>query len=97
MSAELVGRQTEVAALTDLLARERLVAIVGPGGVGKTAVAIATSRGLSESNGVGTGGVWLARLETAVTPNDVIDTLIAALNVSGEAALVERLKQTGRW
>ncbi len=94
MSAELVGRQTEVAALTELLARERLVAIVGPGGVGKTAVAIATSRGLSESNGVGTGGVWLARLETAVTANDVIDTLIAALNVSGEAALVERLKQT---
>jgi predicted ATPase len=35
----------------------------------------------------------LARLETAVTPNDVVDTLIAALNVTGgEAALYERLK-----
>ena len=44
MSAELVGRETEVAALSDLLASERLVEIVGPGGIGKTAVAIAVGR-----------------------------------------------------
>jgi predicted ATPase/DNA-binding SARP family transcriptional activator len=87
MFAELFGREPEVAALCDLLARERLVEIVGPGGIGKTAVAIAIGRRLA-------GGVWLARLETAVTANDVIDTLIAALNVPGEAALVERLKGT---
>ena len=48
--------------------------------------------GCTASSGVGAGGVWLARLETAVTANDVVDTLIAALNVSGEAALFERLK-----
>ena len=94
MSAELVGRDTEVAAVSDLLARERLVEIVGPGGVGKTASRSPTGRRLSLSNGVGPGGVWLARLETAVTADDVIDTLIAALNVGGEAALFERLKQT---
>ena len=94
VSAELVGRETEVAALSGLLAGERLVEIVGPGGVGKTAVAIATGRGLSQANGFGPGDVWLARLETATTANDVIDTLIAALNVGGEAALLERLKET---
>ena len=39
--------------------------------------------------------MWLARLETASTANDVVDTVIAALNVSGgEAALFERLKAT---
>ena len=39
------------------------------------------------------GGVWLARLEAATTADDVLDTLIAALNVTGgEAALLERLK-----
>jgi predicted ATPase/DNA-binding SARP family transcriptional activator len=86
LSAELVGRETEVAALADLLQTQRLVEIVGPGGIGKTAVAIATGRMLS-------GGVWLARLEAATTADDVLDTLIAALNVSGgEAALFERLK-----
>jgi predicted ATPase/DNA-binding SARP family transcriptional activator len=89
MAAELVGRETEIAALSDLLHDRRLVEIAGPGGIGKTAVAIATGRGLSES----LGGVWLARLEAATTADDVLDALIAALNVTGgEAALLERLK-----
>ena len=37
--AELVGRDSELAALTDLLGSGRIVTIVGPGGVGKTALA----------------------------------------------------------
>ncbi|MGV8910038.1 MAG: BTAD domain-containing putative transcriptional regulator [Propionicimonas sp.] len=95
MAVELVGRETEVAALRDLLARERLVEIVGLGGVGKTAVAVATGRRLSSSSDVGAGGVWLARLETAVTTDDVMDTLIAAIGVpGGPEALFERLKGT---
>jgi len=88
LSTELVGRETEIAALAELLQRDRLVELVGPGGIGKTAVAIATGRRLS-------GAVWLARLESAATADDVLDTVIAALNVTGgEAALFERLKGT---
>ena len=65
---------------------ERLVEVVGPGGIGKTALAIATGRTLP-------GSVWLARLEAATTADDVLDTVIAALNVTGgEAALLERLR-----
>ena len=94
MSAELVGRDTEVAAVVDLVADARLVEIVGPGGVGKTALAIAAGRVLSSSDGVAPGGVWLARLETAATADEVVDTLVAALNVGGEAALFERLKSS---
>ena len=77
-----------------MLANSRLVEIVGPGGVGKTAVAIAAGRQLSASEGVERADVWLARLETAVTADDVIDTLVAALNVGSEAALFERLKRS---
>ena len=94
VSAELVGREAEMAALSDLLASGRLVEIVGPGGVGKTAVAIAAGRALSSPDGLAPGGVWLARLETAATADEVIDTLVAAFNVGGEAALFERLKGT---
>jgi predicted ATPase/DNA-binding SARP family transcriptional activator len=94
MSADLVGRGAEVAALCARLAHERLVEVVGPGGIGKTAVALATGRRLSSSGGAGAGGVWLARLETAVTADDVIDTLVAALDVPGEEALFERLRGT---
>jgi predicted ATPase len=93
MSAPLVGREHDVTALVDLLATDRLVEIVGPPGIGKTAVAIAVGRRLSASDAVRLDGVWLARLETAVTSNDVIDTVISALNVpGGEEALFERLK-----
>ncbi|HEY7812281.1 MAG TPA: BTAD domain-containing putative transcriptional regulator [Nakamurella sp.] len=93
MTVELIGRGREVTAAAELLAANRLVEIIGPGGVGKTATAIAVGRGLIGSTGVGSGGVWLARLETAVTPDEVTDTVIAALNIPGnEEALFERLK-----
>ena len=95
MSIELVGRAADLDALADLIVGERLVVIVGPGGIGKTVVAIALGRRLAAAAGTGSGGVWLARLETAVTPNDVIDTLIAALNLpGGDDAVFERLKNT---
>src|SRR4051812_35733872 len=89
MSAELVGREPEVAALAGLLRDARLVEVLGPGGIGKTAVAIATGRRLADTP----GGVWLARLEAATTADEVLDSVIAALDVTGgEAALVERVK-----
>ena len=92
LSSELVGRDGEIGVLSELLGSKRLVEVVGPGGIGKTAVAIATGRALS---GV-PGGVWLARLEAAQTADDVLDTVIAALNVTGgEAALFERLRRAG--
>ena len=91
MSAELIGRDTDLAAIVDLVTESRLVEVVGPGGVGKTAAAIAAGRSLSGSE-LSEGGVWLARLETATSPDDVVDTVVAALNVGGEGALLERLK-----
>ncbi len=95
LSADLVGRETSIAAIAQLLVTKRLVEIVGPGGIGKTAVAVETGRRLATADGPGAGGVWLARLETAATADDVVDTLIAALDVpGGEAALFERLKPT---
>jgi predicted ATPase/DNA-binding SARP family transcriptional activator len=92
LAAELVGRVDAITALCELLHDGRLVEVAGPGGIGKTAVAMATGRALS---GV-PGGVWLVRLEAAQTADDVLDTVIAALNVTGgEAALLERLRRAG--
>jgi predicted ATPase/DNA-binding SARP family transcriptional activator len=89
LATELVARDGEIAALHELLVRHRLVELVGPGGIGKTALAIATGRALVEVP------VWLVRLEAAQTANDVLDTVRAALEVvGGEAALHERLRQT---
>src|SRR6185295_3494031 len=68
LHAELVGRDDDVAELGRLLQAERLVEVIGPGGMGKTAVAIATGCTLQ-------GSVWLARLEAATTADDVLDTV----------------------
>ena len=93
MAAELVGRDDEVAAISDLLGQGRLVEIVGPGGVGKTAVALAVGRGLTTSLSLATDGIWLARLEGASTPEEVVDALVGAVDgPGGEAALFESFK-----
>ena len=91
MSAGLVGRDADVEELAELLSRERLVEVIGPGGIGKTAVALDVGRRLLTSDAV--DAVWLARLENTVTRTDVVDVLIAALHGPGsEAALFERLR-----
>ncbi len=93
LSAALVGRETDIAAVCDLLAGHRLVEIVGSGGIGKTALATAAGLRLAESGSVAPGGVWMARLESATTSDDVLDTVIAALHVTGgEPALLDRLR-----
>ena len=62
----------------------RVLFVHGPGGIGKTALAIAAGRELD-------GAAWVARLEGATTPDEVLDMVIAALHVSGgEATLIER-------
>ncbi|HEX5086401.1 MAG TPA: BTAD domain-containing putative transcriptional regulator [Nocardioides sp.] len=95
MSVELVGRADDVAALSELLGSRRLVEVVGPGGIGKTAVAIEVGRGLGLSTAVGSSGVWLARLESAATPDEVVDVLVGAVKgPGGEDALFERLRRT---
>ena len=87
MSVDLVGRDTDRDALLALLDADRLVEIIGPGGVGKTALAIAVARTWSD------GGAWIARLEAATTAEEVHDVLMSAFNVTGgDAALVERVR-----
>ena len=90
LASELVGRDAELAALAEQLRDRRLVEVVGPGGIGKTAVAIAAGRAMAGPDCT----VWLARLESTSASGDVLDTVIAALGVAGgEAALLERLRR----
>jgi predicted ATPase/DNA-binding SARP family transcriptional activator/tetratricopeptide (TPR) repeat protein len=85
---DLVGRNAEVSTVTALVVAHSLVEIVGPGGIGKTALALAVAHASTAP-----GGVWLARLETTTTSDEVIDSVIAALGVTGGVgALHERLR-----
>ncbi|MFG6402972.1 ATP-binding protein [Microbacterium sp. P04] len=90
----LVGREPELALIEGQLAVERLVTIVGPGGAGKTTLALETARHhtgviLVELAPVAAGVVWSAlagavgrtvRLpDSAVTPLSARDRVIQAL------------------
>ncbi len=92
MSVDLVGRDRDVDAVVELLGHERLVELVGAGGVGKTALAIAAARAWSDAE-TAPAGAWMARLEAATTADEVDDVLVAAFGVTGgDAALFERLR-----
>jgi predicted ATPase len=73
----LVGRENETSTLTNLLDRHRLVTLIGPGGVGKTRLAL---RVATDQKDVFPDGVRLADL-APVGPELVGDTLARALDV----------------
>ena len=73
----LVGREADLAAVTDLLARNRLVTILGAGGLGKTRLAQAVAAGLSPGTAVVV--VELAPLGAA---EDVVPALAALLGIA---------------
>jgi predicted ATPase/DNA-binding SARP family transcriptional activator len=71
-----VGRSLELAEIRGLLAGNRLVTLTGPGGAGKTSLAIEAASGIADRY---TDGIWLVRLaglgETARVPRAVADAL----------------------
>src|ERR1700679_2987598 len=58
-ATRMIGREEAMAALASRLSSDRLVTIVGPGGIGKTTVALAVAERLIGSYGE---GVWLVVL-----------------------------------
>jgi class 3 adenylate cyclase len=93
--ASFVGREREVAEIRDLLSRARLVTLVGPGGTGKTRLALSVA---AEEIDQFDDGVWLVGLG-AVTDSGVVPSKIAvALSVRADpsADLVETLADSLR-
>ena len=71
----IVGREDIVAALAAQLAQRRLLTIVGPGGIGKTTVAVAVAEKVSASYD---DGVWLVGLASLPDP-DLVASALARL------------------
>ena len=74
---DLVGRDADVGEVRSLLAADRLVTLTGPGGVGKTRLALAVARDLVSGYPDGTWLVELAALP-AGAPADEVAALVAA-------------------
>ncbi|WP_214320294.1 BTAD domain-containing putative transcriptional regulator [Nonomuraea sediminis] len=73
-----VGRQRELAQLTAALQASRLVTVVGPGGAGKTRLAVETAAHLAGS-GDGPMPVWLVELAAVADAGDVPHAVLAAI------------------
>ncbi len=74
----MVGRDLEVSELLELVSDRRLVTVVGPGGVGKTRLAVELVATLASRVA---GGVWVVLLANLATPTSLAAHLAAALGI----------------
>ncbi len=79
----MVGRDDVLVTLTERARRERLVSIVGPGGVGKTTLALAVGEALLSQF---RDGVWLVDLSTIIDERKICSVLATALDAPAGAA-----------
>src|SRR5216684_6960485 len=77
-ATRMIGREEAVAALVSRLLRERLVTIVGPGGIGKTTVALAVAERMIASY---EHGVWLVDLAPLGDPRLVPSAVATVLGL----------------
>ncbi len=73
-----VGKQGDVAAVRELIAAHRLTTVTGPGGSGKTRLAMETARTLLDDL---PDGPWLVELASVGASGDVAQSALAALGL----------------
>ena len=82
-ATSFIGRRRELAELRKQLAAARLVTLVGPGGVGKTRLAIRSGTDLARAF---PGGAWLVELADIRDPELVSNAVLAALDLRDQTA-----------
>jgi predicted ATPase/DNA-binding CsgD family transcriptional regulator len=82
-TTSFVGRRRELAEIRKKLTEARLVSLVGPGGVGKTRLAIRIATDLRRSF---PGGAWLVELADVRDPALVTNAVMSALDLRDQAA-----------
>ena len=89
----LIGRDKELSTARQLLLRQevRLVTFIGPGGTGKTRLALELARSLTEQF---EGGVYFVSLASIKNPDLMVSAMAETLGVQGtQGSLIEDLKK----
>jgi predicted ATPase/DNA-binding SARP family transcriptional activator len=82
-----VGRDAELAEVAGLLGAHRLLTLTGPGGAGKTRLAVEAARAELPAT---PDGVWLVELAPVTDPAEVPSAALAALGLREQALLAGR-------
>jgi predicted ATPase/DNA-binding SARP family transcriptional activator len=82
-----IGRENELAKLDELLSNpdNRLITVVGPGGIGKTRLAIAAGKRQMNTESPFTDGVVFVSLTSLDSPDQIILTIAEALDLEFES------------
>ncbi|HTF73945.1 MAG TPA: winged helix-turn-helix domain-containing protein, partial [Bradyrhizobium sp.] len=75
----MIGRETVVSEVGDKLRDERFVTLLGPGGIGKTTIALAVGRAAAEEFG---GNVYFADLESLTDSRHVAGAVATSLGLA---------------
>ena len=86
-TTSFVGRRQEIAELRRKLASGRLVSLVGPGGVGKTRLALRVGADLGSSI---PGGAWLVELADIQDPALIANAVLASLDLRDQTSTEPR-------
>lgn len=86
-TTSFIGRRRQVATVKRTLSTARLVTLVGPGGVGKTRLAVHVAAELGPRL---RSGAWLVELNEVDDPATVDDRLVVALDLRDQASVGPR-------
>jgi predicted ATPase/DNA-binding winged helix-turn-helix (wHTH) protein len=75
---DLIGRDVVIQELQDLLSAYRLITLTGPGGIGKTRLALEAARQMATQ---GTGDVWLVELASLSDPGLISSVVASTLHL----------------
>jgi predicted ATPase/DNA-binding winged helix-turn-helix (wHTH) protein len=75
----MIGREMVVSEISDKLREERFVTLLGPGGIGKTTIALAVGHAVAEAFG---GKVHFVDLESLTDPRHVAEAVATSLGLA---------------
>ncbi|HET6324526.1 MAG TPA: winged helix-turn-helix domain-containing protein, partial [Planctomycetaceae bacterium] len=75
----MIGRETAISDIGDKLREERFVSLLGPGGIGKTTIALAVGRAVAEEFG---GKVYFVDLESLTDSRHVAGAVATSLGLA---------------
>jgi predicted ATPase/DNA-binding CsgD family transcriptional regulator/tetratricopeptide (TPR) repeat protein len=76
-----IGRERDLADLVSMVGRARMLTLFGPGGIGKTRLALKLAASLANDY---QGGAWVADLADADAPERLVPLVAAALGIRAE-------------